>query len=211
MTDPSPTHLLYVFDALCGWCYGFNPTLKAFAKTHDASVRVVSGGMIRGERRGELREVAGYIKQAYKVVEQRTDVKFGCAFTEGPLETGDMYMSSEPPAALLAWARERAPERQLDAAHALQSAIYGEGLGPSTPAFATYLAEAVDLDAGEAVAALTDPEYATEAQRDFDLTEALGVRAFPALFLEQPSGLIALANGFAESRTLEQRLAAAIA
>ncbi len=209
---PSPNpRLLYVYDALCGWCYGFSPTLRTFVKTHGASVKVLSGGMIRGERRGPIGEVAAYIKRAYKDVEHRTGVKFGKGFVDGPLERGDMYMTSEPPAALLAWAREQRPDRQLDAAHALQDGIYDLGFGPDSDELATYLAVALDLDAAAAVAARTAPTYEAAARRDFALCEELGVRGFPALFVEQPDGLVAIANGFTDGHTLGKHLAAVTA
>lgn len=57
--------LIYVYDALCGWCYGFSPIIKQFYKKHKNhfdSIQVVSGGMIRGERIGAIGEVAPYIK-----------------------------------------------------------------------------------------------------------------------------------------------------
>ncbi len=207
-TDRDDLQLLYVFDALCGWCYGFNPTLEAFAKTHDAQVKVISGGMIRGERRGPIGEVAGYIKHAYKDVEQMTGVKFGRGFIDGPLEAGDMYMTSEPPAALLAWVREQAPDRQLEGAHAVQHGIYHEGHGPNTSALGTYVAAQLGLDADAAIAAMTDRNYALLAEQDFATSTQLGVRGFPALFVAQSDGFVAIANGFTKGAVLEQRLAA---
>ena len=205
-----PRSLLYVYDALCGWCYGFSPTLRRLAEAHpELPVEVVSGGMIRGERRGPIGEVAAYIKSAYKDVERATGVRFGRAFVDGPLEEGSMYMTSEPPAALLAWARVVAPERQLDAAHALQSGIYYEGHGPGTPALARYLAEELDLDAEQAVGALTSDTYAQAAAADFALSARLGVRGFPALFLRAGDTLTPLANGYTDFDTLRSRLTAA--
>lgn len=201
-------NLLYVYDALCGWCYGFNPTLATFVKTHDAQVQVLSGGMIRGARRGAISEVAGYIKQAYKDVEQRTGVEFGRGFVDGPLERGDMYMTSEPPAALLAWAREQAPEQQLAAAHALQEGIYGKGFGPDSPELARHLAQALSLKVGEAIAALAEPKYAAAAEQEFAVANQLGVRGYPALFVIQEDGLVAIANGFTDGHVLDERLAA---
>ena len=207
--------LLYVYDALCGWCYGFNPTLRAFAKTHGLgsqastphalTVDVLSGGMIRGEREGPLSEVAPYIRTAYKDVERRTGVEFGGGFLD-VLTNGDIYMTSEPAAALLAWARERAPARQLDAAHELQRGIYHHGYGPRSEALARHLARALGLDEAAAVAALTDGAYRTLAERDFATTQRLGVRGFPALFVARAEGLVPIANGYTDAEVLAARL-----
>ena len=205
MPDP---RLLYVYDALCGWCYGFSPTLKAFAETHNARVDVLSGGMIRGEREGMLSEVAPYLRTAYKDVERRTGVKFGEAFVE-VLTNGDLYMTSEPAAALLAWARMQAPGRDLEAAHELQQGVYYHGHGPRSGALARHLAAALGLDGDAAVSAMTSEEYRVQAERDFAISRQLDVRGFPALFLARADGLLPIAKGYTDADTLEANLARA--
>ena len=80
--DKDHTKLIYVYDALCGWCFGFSPVMSTFAKKYQSEieVQVVSGGMIRGDRIGPIGEVAPYIKEAYKTVEDSTGITFGKAF-----------------------------------------------------------------------------------------------------------------------------------
>ena len=209
MRPTTDLRLLYVYDALCGWCYGFSPVMRAQAAESGLPVDVLSGGMIRGARRGPIGEVAAYIKSAYKDVERRTGVRFGAAFVDGPLERGDMYMTSEPPAALLAHVRETRPECQLDAAHALQEGIYGEGLGPSTPALARHLATAVGIAPAGAIAALTDARLAGAAARDFALAEQLGVRGFPAVFVVSGESAYPVAQGYVDGDAFRQNLARA--
>lgn len=203
--------LLYVYDALCGWCYGFSPVVGELRRRHpELPVEVVSGGMIRGGRRGPLGEVAAYIKSAYRDVERATGVRFGAGFVEGPLETGEMYMTSEPPAALLAYVREVAPERAYDAAHALQEGIYDRGYGPGSDELAAHLAGALGLDADDVAAALTDERYARLAEGDFALTARLGIRGFPALLLVRGGEVRVVANGYAPLEAVERHLAAAL-
>ncbi len=56
--------LIYVYDALCGWCYGFSPVISKIHKEYKDSLEfeVISGGMILGDRIGPIGEVASYIK-----------------------------------------------------------------------------------------------------------------------------------------------------
>ena len=43
---------VYVFDAYCGWSYGFAPTLAEIVRRHpELDVEVVSGGLFTGPRR----------------------------------------------------------------------------------------------------------------------------------------------------------------
>jgi putative protein-disulfide isomerase len=107
--------IYYIYDALCGWCYGFSPVIKAF---HDAykdefEFRIISGGMITGRREGPIGEVAGYIKDAYQQVEETTGVKFGEDFLNKILEPGEAYFSSLPSALAMATFRLYQPDNTV--------------------------------------------------------------------------------------------------
>ncbi len=39
--------LVYVYDALCGWCYGFAPVIKAFAERYAEEVWFLPKGCNR--------------------------------------------------------------------------------------------------------------------------------------------------------------------
>ena len=90
--------IIYVYDALCGWCYGFSPVMEQFyRKQHDAvDFEVISGGMITGSRMGPIGEVAPYIRWAYKEVEEKTRVTFGEAFLKQVLEDGKRFLALSP-------------------------------------------------------------------------------------------------------------------
>ncbi len=208
MSVEHPLRLLYVYDALCGWCYGFSDTLRAFVDQRPGTfVHVVSGGMILGERRGPIGEVAGYIKQAYKDVETRTGIRFGESFINGPLEDGSMYMSSEVPAALLAFAREEAPARQLEAANTLLRGIYYHGFGPSSDDLSLHLGKTFNIPEHIALMAKQSAAYKKQAEEDFVLVQRLGVKGFPALFVQHNAQVIPVASGFVQLEQLQERVA----
>lgn len=52
MPAPERASLTYAFDAYCAWCYGFGPTLRAFAEdnAHRIRIGVVSAGLYTGAR-----------------------------------------------------------------------------------------------------------------------------------------------------------------
>ena len=205
--------LYYCYDALCGWCYGFSPVITAFAKQHpELDVSVVSGGMITGARIGPIGEVAGYISQAYKVVEDRCGVTFGNGFLEGILEPGDAVFTSVPAAVAMAVFRDLLPERQLDYAAALQRAIYYDGIRPlDLNAYADRAAEfGVDYD--DFRQRLDDPQYQQLAEQDFEQTARWGVSGFPTVVYDDGSGKrYALARGYVPLEQLERAYQSAMA
>ncbi len=44
--------IIYVNDALCGWCYGFSPVITAIHEKYkdELDFEVISGGMVTGSQ-----------------------------------------------------------------------------------------------------------------------------------------------------------------
>ncbi len=190
--------LHYLYDALCGWCYGFSPVITEFHDRHpQLPVRVISGGMITGERIGPIGEVAGYIKQAYKVVEDRCGVTFGEGFLRGILDEGTAVFTSVPAAVAMAVFREQQPEDQLAFAADLQRAIYFDGIEPLDHAAYAKRATSFGLEEADFLQKMDDPAYRALAEDDFRLSQRFGVTGFPTLIYEDGAGrFYALARGY---------------
>ena len=199
--------IVYVYDALCGWCYGFSPVMEQFYRKHcDAvSFEVVSGGMITGSRIGPIGEVAPYIRWAYKEVETRTGVTFGKAFLENVLEEGHTVFSSIPPAVALSVFKSYRTDEAVLFAGALQKAIYYDGLAPEDTAAYAPLAEAFDIDGKTFVAQMNEPEFQAQAQKDFLRTQQLGVSGFPTIFAEVGGTYYRLTSGYTSLSDLENQ------
>ena len=196
----------YFYDALCGWCYGFSKPFHAFYEKHrsDAEFRVISGGMIRGERIGPIFEVAPYIRTAYKDVEAASGVKFGEAFLKEVLGEGTTVMTSVPAAVALCVFREKFPDKQVEFAGDLQRAIYYDGVAPEdTAAFAARAAR-YGFDESEFNYKVSSAEYHALAKEDFKETERFGITGFPAVVVEAKGEYFLMAKGFTSSDTLER-------
>jgi putative protein-disulfide isomerase len=178
--DPT---VLYVFDAYCGWCYGFDPTILAFweANRDRAAFEVVSGGLFTGTRRPALASL-GFIREANARVSRLTGVTFGPAF-DALLDDGRLVLDSEGAAAGFAALRAQAPDRAVPLAAALQRRFYVDGRSLSDPATIASIADAEGLDADRAVAFMTGPDGTAAAAEDFSLTRSLGVSSFPSLLV----------------------------
>jgi putative protein-disulfide isomerase len=178
--------IFYVYDALCGWCYGFSPTMQRFADTYQAELEfeVISGGMIVGDRIGPIGEVAGYIGQAYREVEQATGVEFGAGFLEGTLAEGTAIFTSVPAALAMRAFKLSRPEQALAFAGRMQRAIYYEGMKPEELAGYAQLATEFGLDRARFLLHMNDETTYIAAQAEFQLTQQWGINGFPTLLLE---------------------------
>jgi len=197
--------LIYVYDALCGWCYGFSPVITEFAQKHQAEleVEVISGGMITGERIGPIGEVAAYIGEAYKTVEQHCGLKFGESFLKDVLEEGSAIFTSIPPSIALSIVKVQKPEHSLSFAARLQKAIYFDGLPPAEIEGYGALAAEFGLDAKSFVADMQKEVYLESAEKDFQLSRELGVAGFPSIFLADEQSMVKLSSGYLDLEGLE--------
>jgi len=178
--------IVYVYDALCGWCYGFSPVMTQFQEKYNDSLsfEVISGGMITGDRIGPIGEVASYISWAYKDVEKATGVKFGDKFLNKTLKKGDAIFTSIPSAIALSVFKNLDPKNSIRFASELQKAIYYDGIEPEN--FTAYgkIAVKFGLDAESFVLKMKDPLNRKLAEDDFKKSDELNVSGFPTIFIK---------------------------
>ena len=202
--------VIYVYDALCGWCYGFSPVISQFETTYQDSVEVevLSGGMVTGSRIGPIGEVAPYISWAYKDVENGTGVKFGTVFLEQTLKKGTAIFTSVPPSIALSVFKSLSPHRHLSFAAALQKAIYFDGIEPENTAAYGSLAEKFGLDGKKFVAAMNDAQQIANTEKEFEQSSSLGVTGFPTVFVESGGSYHKIASGYVPFKVLEENFLA---
>lgn len=197
----------YFYDALCGWCYGFSPIVHQLYQhfRSEMDLEVISGGMITGDRVGRIGEVAGYINEAYRTVEERTGVTFGSDFLNGTLAEGKAVFTSVPAAVAMAIAKERVPDKQAEFAHLLQRAVYFDGIPPAEiKAYAPY-AEQIGIDGPSFTKMMKDLAYRQKAEAEFQITAQIGVRGFPTCFMKTGDEFHLIATGY---RPLSEMLTA---
>ncbi|GAB5465713.1 MAG: DsbA family protein [Candidatus Kapaibacteriales bacterium] len=198
------TRLIYVFDPLCGWCYGFTPVIERFAEQHpELREEVISGGMITGDRIGPIGEVAPYIKTAYKDVENTTGIKFGEPFLKDILDEGSAIFTSIPPSVALAIVKDINPEKAFPFSKLLQKSIYYYGNAPEKLEQYQNLAEELGIDTNGFLEKMEDEEYLKLAERDFQMSNSLGVNGFPTVFIVSGGSIIPIARGYVDNQTLE--------
>jgi putative protein-disulfide isomerase len=197
--------LVYVFDAYCGWSYGFAPTLAELIRRHpDLGVEVVSGGLFVGPRRVPIREF-GNVQGANAKISELTGVSFGSGYAR-LIADGSFVMDSEAAARGVAALRQAAPDRIVDLAAALQHAFYVDGLSLSDPATYRAVADSAGLDSVAVVDAFTAPGPAAAAKDDFTRAPRLGVGSFPTLLAVEGDRTMPLAVGHATADQIDQRL-----
>src|SRR5690349_8992585 len=117
--------LHYIYDPLCGWCYGAAPLVK-LARTL-LPVRAHGGGMMSGSRAQRMTpQLRDYVIPHDRRIAQISGQPFGMAYFDGLLrDTSAVFDSTPPIAAMLA--AEKLAGNGLDLIARLQKAHYVEG------------------------------------------------------------------------------------
>lgn len=123
----SSATLHYVFDPLCGWCYGAAPLVKAAQSLPGLKIVLHAGGMMTGDHRRQItQEWRNYVIPQDKRIAELTGQTFGEAYFNGLLRDTTAVLDSAPPISAILAAQQLAG-RGLDMLHRIQQAHYQEG------------------------------------------------------------------------------------
>lgn len=178
--------LHYIYDPLCGWCYGAKPLIDAARGI--LPVVAHGGGMMTGAQRQPVSaQLRDYVMPHYLRIAQYTGQPFDEAYFEGLLrDTTAVFDSAPPTTAVLA--AEQLGGRGLEMLGRLQTAHYVNGrriadhdvlmavaveMGLEADAFRT----AYDAMSGE----VTQAHFKASRQ----LLSQVGGQGFPTVVLEQ--------------------------
>jgi len=200
--------LIYIYDALCTWCYGFSPVIEAVhSKYKDQfDFEILSGGMITGTRTGPISVVYSKFKDEYKQVEEITGIDFGEGFLH-ELDKGDMIMDSERPSIALSVFKSYQPKEAICFAYDLQQSIYYDGKQPNNDDLYRYHAVNFGIDPNEFIHKMHLEEFKQNAYYEFALARQLQVKNYPAAFIQTADNhFFMIARGFANLETMELRI-----
>lgn len=182
--------LHYLYDPLCGWCYGAAPLVKTARDL--VTVRLHGGGMMAGRQRQAVTPaLRQYVRHHDEHIARLSAQVFGPAYVDGLLtETGAVLDSEPPTTAILA--AEAMVGRGLDMLAQLQIAHYVEGRRIAEVGTLVAVAETLGLDP-VAFAKVFAAQSGRTVQSHIEATRALmartGVQGFPGFVLETESGL----------------------
>ncbi|WP_421258032.1 DsbA family protein [Aeromonas sp. 600886] len=139
MSEPQ-TILHYVYDPLCGWCYGAAPLLQAAATIDGLEIELHAGGLWLGSRRQPMGEaLRDYVRPHDQRIEALTGQHFGERYFNELLLREGALLDSEPPIRAVLAVTTLAGDG-LAMLHRIQQSHYREGCWIGEPAFLARLA-----------------------------------------------------------------------
>ena len=194
------THITYLFDPLCGWCYAAAPGLRRLSEEPGVAVTLAPTGLFAGQgaRRMDA-QFAAYAWSNDQRIQQLTGQPFSQRYRDEVLGQQQAMFNSGPATLALTAVALTAPERELDALQAFQQARYVDGRDTSALAVLVEILQSLGL--GAAAARLSAPDSALLAamQTRMDQAQAemraFGAQGVPTVIVSDAAGRRLLRSG----------------
>jgi putative protein-disulfide isomerase len=177
------TTLHYLYDPLCGWCYGAKPLVQAA----QAVLPVIAhgGGMMTGTNRQQVSpQLRDYVMPHDRRIAEYSGQPFGEAYFDGLLRDQSAVFDSAPPTAAVL-AAEQLGGHGLELLGRLQTAHYVEGRRIADETVLLELAQSFGLPAQAFLAAFRVADVQGHIKASRALLAQVGGQGFPTLALEQ--------------------------
>jgi putative protein-disulfide isomerase len=200
-------NIYYIYDAYCGWCFGFSKQMEIFYNNYKNKYNfiVLSANMIAKNQRHHVSKTAQYVLNAIPNVQKTTGVTFGADYLwhlQNP-ELSDWYIDSEKPALALTVFNKLKPNHTVNFAAKMQTALFAEGRDLCDNEAYRHILEFYKIDFDSFFEQVKSKEVIEETYRDFELVKTWGISGFPTLLVQTaPSKLAILAQGYATANEL---------
>lgn len=174
--------LYYVYDPMCSWCWGYQPTLQlitqALAEHHIPFTKVL-GGLAPDSDSAMPNEMQAAIQGYWHKIHDLLGTPFNHDFWSQNTPRRSTY----PACRAVLIARQRGLEDQMN--QAIQHAYYLHARNPSDHRVLVDLAGQLGMDTEKFSESLNSAQTHTELLNELALARAIGGNSFPSWILQQ--------------------------
>ncbi|WOB07141.1 DsbA family protein [Piscinibacter gummiphilus] len=206
-------HLIYLYDPLCGWCYGAMPAIHGLADLGSCIVEPVPSGLFAAPGKTLDAEMARHIEQADARIAAMSGQRFSELYKRKVLANPELPFDSTAATEALTAVSQWNVRRELDALHALQRERFVAGRDISDrDVIAQALSKSLGDDAETWLKRLAHPDLPgltnKRVARAKKVMKAVGMHGVPALVWPSEQGMRLLPGQwlFGE-KTLTEQLA----
>jgi putative protein-disulfide isomerase len=186
--------LHYIYDPLCGWCYGAEPLVWAASKVEGLTLAMHAGGLWPQPTRlpDATRQ---YIAQADARVGQMSGQPYGEAYLNGLLFDPELVLESRPVIAAVLAAQALDPTKALAMLRGIQHAHYERGKHVVRDEVLREVAAEIGLDPEAFAAARAKVPVDEHIAASQELMNNVGARGFPTFVLQVGNDWFAVPHG----------------
>ncbi|MCC8374739.1 MULTISPECIES: DsbA family protein [Photorhabdus] len=178
--------LHYIYDPLCGWCYGVSSLIQAAKEVANVKIELHGGGMLTGDNRRQIDSTwRDYVLSQDKRIASLTGQIFSEQYVT-LLNDKSLIMDSLPPISAIL-AAEKLAVKGVEMLLAVQKAHYVRGLKVSETETLLNLANELQLDSEQFQQELilnNESESLQHIRESRELLAKVGGSGFPTFILE---------------------------
>lgn len=213
MKNSTDTTLLYLFDPLCGWCYGAAPAVLGLVKIPGVRIELLPTGLFSAEGARPMDDdFAAYAWSNDRRIEHLTGQRFSDQYRQRVLGDREQPFDSGPATLALTAVWLTAPTREPETLAAVQRARFVDGSDVTSLGAVAGVLEALDLNEAAARVAHPDSDLLGASRARMDRAQALmyefGARGVPALIAESGGKrwLLDVAAAYSDPHALTSQL-----
>jgi putative protein-disulfide isomerase len=197
MSQNNKPKIIYVFDPMCGWCYGFSKVMHEFKLNFekDYDFEIISGGMVLNEREGPIGDFADYILGAYPRVEALSGVVFGKPYLDA-LKTKQLWTGSSTPAIAIEAFKKFNALKAIEFAALVQKAYYFYGKDLRDTGVYLTLIKQFNVSENDFLSSLRSEEMRKAAYDGYQQAANYGVTGYPTVIMVWKDKYYLVAKGF---------------
>jgi putative protein-disulfide isomerase len=186
--------LHYIYDPLCGWCYGAEPLVTAASKVDGLALKLHAGGLWPQPTKlpDHMRR---YIQQADARVGQMSGQPYGEPYLHGLLFDPELVLESRPVIAAVLAAQSLDPNKALPMLRGIQHAHYERGEHVVREGTLRQIAAEIGLDPAAFAAALATVRVDEHIADSQELMNNVGAQGFPTFVLQIGDDWFAVPHG----------------
>ena len=214
--EPADATLHYMGDPMCSWCWGMSPVMAETARwcrAEGLGFRLVMGGLRAGGGEEWNTAFRSFLRREWSHIAEKTGQDFGMSLLDRPFFDYDTEPACRAvvTARLLLEEQGKGPLEELAFFAAVQKKFYVNGDDPKEARFYGEICRNAGIDPARFTTLFSSREMAAMTAADFQLSRALGCRAFPSLILTTPGQDVReIAVGHATPEVIQQRVREAL-
>lgn len=203
--------ILYAYEPLCGWCYGFSEELNKLISRLSSVInfKLINGGIFAGSKSLKMECISEHIKRNMGNVTERSGIEFGDKFMN-LLEDKDYDYDSKKASIAVAILREIYPKKTFEFASNIQKAFFYDGKDIQSDSFYVELLKAYPINLTKFLERLNNPIESLKIEYEFSNTQKLGFQGYPAMAIKTKNGTKVLNQGYNTASQLVSKIYYAI-
>ena len=194
--------LIYVYDPMCSWCWGFRETwLKLQAAIGDKlAIEYKVGGLAPDSDEPMRKEMQQCLQQTWQRIEQQLGTPFNHEFWH----TAQPRRSTYPACRAVLVARQQNKEQEM--LYAIQKAYYLDAQNPSDISTLASLAEQIGLEKNAFLKEIESEKINSLLMDEINQARSLPIQGFPSLVLENKGLFTAVPVNYQDWQSTYQQI-----